>query len=107
MEYITETRGGWDEWSDEYSQVLGLRLDTGETIETRFISDRFVDTNGNKVEIELPGRKRIGDEITVERYEPEYSVSSLTLNQLEDYMNQKQGVIAFEQLAEKHEFDPV
>ena len=105
MEYITETRGGWDEWSDEYTQILGLRLDTGETIKTGCIDDKFVDTDGNRVEVDLPQRNRIGDEITVERYEPEYDVSSLTLSQLDNYIDQKQGIIAFEDLIEEHEFD--
>lgn len=102
MEYITEPRGGWDEWSDKYEQIQGLKLDTGEVINTRFIDNQFVDTNGNRIEVELPARKRIDEEITVERYEPDYSVSSLSLRQFANYLNQETKVVSYEELQQNH-----
>lgn len=107
MDYITEKRGGWDEWSDEYNQVIGLELETGETIETRFIDNFFTDPDGNRIEVELPSRKRVGDEITLERYDPDYAVVSVTATQLEKHTNQEKRVILFNDLLEKYDFDPV
>lgn len=73
MEYITETRGGYDEWSDKREAIVGLRLDNGTEIRTRQINNWLTDENGNNVEIELPLQKA-GQymDLTVERYESEY-----------------------------------
>jgi len=73
MRYITERRGGWDEWSDEYEAILGVRI--GDTEYSRFIDDgEFTDANGNELEVEFPMRDEIDSEILIERYEPEYEV---------------------------------
>lgn len=105
MDYITEKTGGWDEWSDEYNQVMGLELDTGKTIETRFIEDLFMDLDGNTIKVELPMR-RVGKEITLERYNPSYTVTSVTLRQLEDHIDQERQTIFFNDISEKYDFDP-
>jgi hypothetical protein len=75
MEYITETRGGYDEWSDKREAIVGLRLDNGTEIRTRQINNWLTDENENNVEIELPlQRTHQYMNITVERYEPEYEI---------------------------------
>jgi hypothetical protein len=80
MEYITETRGGWDEWSDRYELICGLRFSDGTEIPSTRI-EQFTDQDGNKIVIELPHRDRISNSIRVERTEPSYEyipVSSLS-----------------------------
>lgn len=105
MDYITEKRGGWDEWSDEYEQIIGLKLDTGKVIETRFIDDFFTDTDGYRLEVELPPRRIIGeDEITIERYNPSYDVVSVTITPLEKHMNQEKRIIFFDDLLDEYDF---
>lgn len=80
MEYITEIRGGYDEWSDEYRSVLGLELETGDKIMSRIINDTFTDESGNKLEVELPMRANYDQKITIERYDPEYTYWDVSKN---------------------------
>lgn len=98
MEYLTEKRGGWDEWSDEYSQIQGLRLDTGELIETRFIDNVFTDKDGHLVQVELPPKIEISYDIKLERYEPEYEYLSVTLSDLGGFIDQGEHIILFDEL---------
>lgn len=72
MEYVTERRGGWDEWSDEYKAIVGVLI--GGTEHSRFIDNEFTDTDGNPVEVEFPMRDEIDSTIDVERYDPEYEI---------------------------------
>lgn len=71
MNYITERRGGYDEWSDEYESILGIQLGDGKEVRGRKITE-FTDKKGNDLDIELPMRRGIGETITIERYTPSY-----------------------------------
>lgn len=98
MEYISERRGGWDEWSDEYKQITGLRLDNGDEIRGRYIDDMFTDKNNTPVKVELPMRmsRTYNDGVTVERHEPEYQVIVLKLGVFSEYINLSSNTIDFE-----------
>lgn len=72
MEYVTERRGGWDEWSDEYKAIVGVIMGGAEY--GRFLDDVFTDTDGNSVEVEFPMRDEIDSMIDIERYDPEYEI---------------------------------
>lgn len=93
MEYIIEYRGGFDEWSDEYKAVLGVRLADGTEI-SRFPNDIFTDQNGNELEVEFPARRHSDRDIKIERYAESYKhwgVSSLS--KLEDATDEENRVI--------------
>lgn len=97
MEYITEVRGGWDEWSDEYEVILGVIIDNKEY--DRVVKDTFVDENGNQLDVEFPLRKEIGRTISIERYEPEYQLWEVeSLSNFEDVFDSLEMTIAVSDL---------
>lgn len=109
MEYIKEHRPAYDEWMDPYDQVMGIRFDYRNDIEEKCIRDVFVDQSGNRLEVELPQRDRIGEDITVERYSEGYQIAGVTINQLEEYiteMSEDRIVMNFEVMIDENEWDP-
>jgi hypothetical protein len=99
MEYLTEHRGGWDEWEDEYEAVIGLIFSDGTEYRQRNFKDMFEDKDGNQLEVELPRRTSIGDnEICIERYDPEYESWFLTLSELEDHIDESAKIIRTDEL---------
>lgn len=101
MEYITERRGGWDEWGDEYEAIMGVCIG-GEEF-SRFIDDgAFTDADGNEVEVEFPMRDEIDSEILIERYEPEYEVwVAHSLSEFEEAVDVDSMTVAVSELSEK------
>lgn len=101
MEYITERRGGWDERSDEYKAIIGVKI--GGRDFSRFVDDgELTDTNGNEVAVEFPMRDTIDSEILIERYEPEYSVwVAHSLQDFEEVVDEDAMTIEVCKLSEK------
>lgn len=97
MEYITERRGGWDEWGDPYEVILRVVINGKEF--DRYVKDVFTDENGNKLEVDFPTRKEIGMEITIERYDPTYeSWKVRSLNEFEDLVDVSSMTISTSEL---------
>lgn len=106
MEYIKEHKPAYDEYMNSYDIVVGLRFDNRDDIDTRFIENTFVDEKGNQLEIELPRRDRIENDITIEKYEESYEVVSCSLSILESHtleINNQRIVISFSELLDSHE----
>jgi hypothetical protein len=101
LEYITEKRGGYDEWSDTYKAIIGIKIGDSE-IEKRFFYDgKFIDENGDILEVNIPGRKH--DDITVQSVGRGYDFKNVTRKQLEKNIvrsNQKKIVVDYESLEE-------
>lgn len=100
MEFITETRGGWDEYSDSYQAVLGIEFETGERIESRVIED-FTDSDGCRVVIELPMRTH--GEITIELYGDEgYAFGEVSRSDFESVIDSTDRVVRVSELDDFH-----
>lgn len=108
MEYIKETRGGYDEWGDSYNAIVGLSFENRRNIDTRFIEDVFVDQEGNMLEVELPARDRIGNEIKVEKYSDGYEIASAVIREFKEYVTEvgdNRIVVDFDTMIEENEWE--
>lgn len=106
MEYIKEKKHAYDEWMTEYNQIKGLKFDNRSEIDTRFIDDIFVDQKGNSLEVELPHRDRIENEICIESYTEDYEVASCSIKVFETYItevSENRIVVNFEDLINNNE----
>lgn len=92
MEYITEKRGGWDEWSDEYTTILGLRIPDGTEFRTNRIK-AFTDTEGNDLNVDLPQRDEIGSTLFIERLDP-YEQWEMSLDEFADRVDLEERTVS-------------
>lgn len=86
MNYITEKRGGWDEWSEEFETIVGLKSEEFEVqsiVIDETCSSFFRHKKGYPVEVELP-RKRNNYPIYAENSEYGYYNEFNSLTELED-----------------------
>jgi hypothetical protein len=89
----------------EYNQIEGLKFDNRSEIDTRFIDDIFVDQKGNSLEVELPHRDRIENEICIERYTGDYEVASCSIKIFESYItevSENRVVVDFENMIDNN-----
>lgn len=101
MEYITEARGGWDEWSDKYEIILGVRINGKEF--DRFLKEKFTNKDGNLLRVDFPRRNEIGSEITIEQHDPEYKQWKVeSLNEFEDIVDVSTMKIDVSDLSQVH-----
>lgn len=102
VEYITEKRGGFDEWSDTYEAIVGVKIAGMNLGKKRFFNEgRFVDKNGDLLEVNIPGRK--SDHITVQSSGRSYDFKKVGRSQFEkniEEANQEKIVVDYENLEE-------
>lgn len=83
--FVVEQRGGWDEWSDKYQAVVGLKTPDDDVLTRTEVHDGFEAGDGGKINVDLP--MRYGDNMTVEWYDPEYRYEEVSISEFEDMID--------------------
>lgn len=99
--YITELRGGWDEWTDKYKEIMGIRIKNHEFYGKDFMDGSFIDKEGNILEVTFPPR-RTDHKIIVQNTGKGYEFKKVFKSNLEDNIkeikNEEKIVVNYQNL---------